>query len=128
MTRVSLSIRVTSGQHVALKQQANRLGIPIYQVAIRALEKGLADMTLGANAYPSTETAHADFAEMEAHLQQLELLLERTLFVASAGYVYARHAALAEDADFDASLTHAAEQAFARQKAHALRAFAEDIQ
>jgi hypothetical protein len=115
MNRVLLSIRVSVAQDIMLKHIAKVRGITRYQALIRVIEIGLNSiMVPSVIAQPASD--HDDIA---TRLAVIEALADRSLFTASAAYVYARRAALRGEGDaerLDGAMAEAVQSAYARQR------------
>jgi len=122
MNRVKITIRLPAAQEIMLKRYGETRGMTRYEAVLRSVEAGLGVLTqptqsLGERA--ELALALDELAKLSARLKWLEGLLDRTLFVASASYSYARHAALHGERDpksTDTNISAATDAAFMRQK------------
>lgn len=93
MSRVMLSARVTKAQADALRQFADEAGLPLYQATVRALERGIEALTENKTetTSPPSEPVNLDRIEegigiLQAHVERIEALNDRSLFAAGAAY------------------------------------------
>ncbi|MBF5089579.1 hypothetical protein F1640_06030 [Novosphingobium sp. NBM11] len=124
MNRVKLSVRVPMGQEVLIRRYAEARGLTRYQALSRVIEAGLGVVADAPDAARGSAGDDA-MAGFEARLGAIEALLDRSLFTASAAYVYARRAALRGDSDADRTdsmIGEAAHSAYRRQRALAAEA------
>ncbi len=126
MTYVLLSIRIPANQDLLLKQVAKARGITRYHALGRAIEQGLGQMT-NAPVPSGNPSASDELATLSARLALIEALTDRSLFTASAAYVYARRGALRGDNEservkVEAVLSESVKAAYQRQRTLAAEA------
>jgi hypothetical protein len=119
------SVRLSPALNRTLSALAEQRGITCYQMLKRAIEQGFAVMTNAKSVGSSMSDVGDEIATMSARLALVEALADRSLFTASAAYVYARRAALRGEGDAekaDAALGETVQLAYKRQRALAAEA------
>jgi predicted transcriptional regulator len=120
MKHIQHSVRLSPALNRTLSALAEQRGMTCYQMLKRAIEQGFAVMTNAKSAGSSMSDVGDEIATMSARLALVEALADRSLFTASAAYVYARRAALRGEGDAekaDAALGEAVQSAYKRQRA-----------
>jgi predicted transcriptional regulator len=125
MKHIQHSVRLSPALNRTLSTLAEQRGMTCYQMLKRAIEQGFAAMTATKSASSTMADVGDEIADMAARLTLVEALADRSLFTASAAYVYARRAALRGEGDpdkADAALGEAVQSAYKRQRALAREA------
>jgi predicted DNA-binding protein len=120
MKHIQHSVRLSPALNRTLSALAEQRGMTSYQMLKRAIEQGFAAMTTAKSAGSGISDVGDEVAIMSARLAVVEALTDRSLFTASAAYVYARRAALRGESDAekaDAALGEAVQSAYQRQRA-----------
>ena len=120
MKHIQHSVRLSPALNRTLSILAEQRGMTCYQLLKRAIEQGFAVMTNASTGQPDSNDISSGLAALSARLDLLEAFSDRSLFTASAAYVYARRAALRGDSEAektDAAMGEAAQAAYKRQRA-----------
>jgi len=94
MKHVQHTVRLSPALNRALASVAQQRGLSSYQALKRAIETGLGQMTNAPSASVGAALSGEERATLSARLALIEALTDRSLFTASAAYVYARRGAL----------------------------------
>lgn len=125
MKHIQHSVRLSPALNRTLSALAEQRGMTCYQMLKRAIEQGFAAMTTTKSAGSNMTELGDEMASISARLALVEALTDRSLFTASAAYVYARRAALRGEGDAektDAALGESVQSAYKRQRALAREA------
>jgi predicted transcriptional regulator len=120
MKHIQHSVRLSPALNRTLSALAVQRGMTCYQMLKRAIEQGFAAMTTAKSEGSNMADVSEEVASLSARLTLVEALADRSLFTASAAYVYARRAALRGEGDAekaDAALGEAVQSAYKRQRA-----------
>ena len=93
MSTRAQTVRLTPSQYRALASFAKQRGLSEYAMLARVVDAGLLTVARGESAEIETREMLAEMASIRMALVDAERTLDRILFTACAGYVYARSAA-----------------------------------
>ena len=116
MTLIRHNIRLTAELDKALRQPAKQQGVTPYALLQRSVKAGVAAQLNPPVADGGSGELVAEIASMSTHLDDIERMLDRTLFTACAAYCYARSAAMG-GGNTDAVITAETRRAYDRQRA-----------
>ncbi len=116
MTLIRHNIRLTAELEKALRQLAKQQGVTPYAMLQLSVKAGIAAQLNPPVADGGSGELVAEIASMSTHLDDIERMLDRTLFTACAAYCYARSAAMG-GGNTDAVITAETRSAYDRQRA-----------
>lgn len=116
MTLIRHNIRLTAELEKALRQLAKQQGVTPYAMLQLSVKAGITAQLNPPVADAGSGELVAEIASMSAHLDDIERMLDRTLFTACAAYCYARSAAMG-GGNTDEVITAETNRAYDRQRA-----------
>ena len=116
MTLVRHNIRLTAELEKTLRQLAKQQGVTPYAMLQLSVQAGIAAQLNPPVADGGSGELVAEIASMSTRLDDIERMLDRTLFTACAAYCYARSAAMG-GGETDEVLTAETRRAYDRQRA-----------
>lgn len=118
MKPVQYTVRLPSALDAVLRRLAEQRGVTIYAMLQQSVQAGLAAQT-GAPAPGAVDRELlAEIASVSTHQQDLEQMIDRTLYAACAAYCYARSMAMG-GGKTDETIKAEIDRAYDRQRAMA---------
>jgi len=118
MKQVQHTVRVPAAVDKALRKLAEQRGVTNYAMLQRSLQVGVAAQTSEPTASAVDREFLAEVASISTRLEEIERLIDRTLFTACAAYCYARAVAIDSD-ESDEDIADGVRPAYERQRAMA---------
>lgn len=116
--QVQHTVRVPAAVDKALRKLAEQRGVTIYAMLQRSLKAGVTAQTNEPRASAIDRELLAEVASISTRLEEIEQLVDRTLFTACAAYCYARAAAIGSE-ESDEAIADEVRPAYERQRAMA---------
>jgi len=116
MTLARHNVRLSPALEKVLRKLAEEQGVTSYAMLQRSVKEGIAAQADTSSRDNESRELVAEVASINVRLEDLERLLDRTLFTVCAAYCYARSTAMGGDKT-DEIISAEIERAYARQKA-----------